>query len=56
MLRDQNVVDRENQRQVHASLAYYYDHKEEIDASFADEDKLAAEHERKRAEYLNRRR
>ncbi len=41
--------------QVHAALAYYYDHKEEIDASFADEDKLAAEHERKRAEYLNRR-
>ena len=42
--------------QVHAALAYYYDHKEEIDASFADEDELATDHERTRAEYLNRRR
>ena len=42
--------------QVHAALAYYYDHKEEIDASFADEEKVLAEHDRKRAEYLNRRR
>jgi uncharacterized protein (DUF433 family) len=41
--------------QVHSALAYYYDHKDEIDASFADEDELAAEHERKQAEYVNRR-
>ncbi len=42
--------------QVHAALAYYYEHKDEIDASFADEEKTATEHERKRAEYLSRRR
>jgi len=41
--------------QVHAALAYYYDHKQEIDASFADEGKIVSEHDRKRAEYLNRR-
>ena len=41
---------------IHAALAYYYDHTEEIDTSFADEDKLADEHEGKRAEYLNRHR
>jgi uncharacterized protein (DUF433 family) len=40
--------------QVHAALAYYYDHKEEIDASFADEEEIIVEHGRKRAEYLNR--
>jgi len=37
-------------------LPYYYDHKPEIDASFADEGKIVSEHDRKRAEYLNRRR
>jgi uncharacterized protein (DUF433 family) len=42
--------------QVHAALAYYYDHKEEIEASFAEEEKLVAEYDRKRAEYLSRRR
>jgi uncharacterized protein (DUF433 family) len=42
--------------QVHSALAYYYDHRDEIEASFADEEKSAAEYERKRAEYLNRRR
>jgi uncharacterized protein (DUF433 family) len=41
--------------QVHAALAYYYDHKEEIEASFAEEDKAEEEHERKRADYLKRR-
>ena len=42
--------------QVHAALTYYYDHKEEIEASFAEDEKLVAEHDRKRAEYLSRRR
>jgi len=38
--------------QVHAALAYYYDHPEEIAAAFAEEDELFAEGQRKRAEYL----
>jgi hypothetical protein len=38
--------------QVDAALAYYYDHKEEIEATFAEEEKLVAEYDRKRAEYL----
>ena len=42
--------------QVHAALAYYYDNKDEIEASFVDEERSAAEYERKRAEYLSRRR
>jgi uncharacterized protein (DUF433 family) len=42
--------------QVHAALTYYYEHKEEIEASFAEDEKVAVEHDRKRAEYLSRRR
>ena len=42
--------------QVHAALTYYYDHREEIEASFAEDEKIVAEHDRKRAEYLTRRR
>ena len=38
--------------QVYAALAYYYDHKEEIEASFAEQDHADNDHERKRAEYL----
>ncbi len=38
--------------QVHAALAYYYDHKEEVDASFAEQDQAEKDHERKRTEYL----
>ena len=38
--------------QVYAALAYYYDHKEEIEASFAEQDQAENDHERKRAEYL----
>jgi uncharacterized protein (DUF433 family) len=38
--------------QVHAALAYYYDHKEEIEASFAEQDQAENDFERKRAEYL----
>ena len=41
--------------QVHAALTYYYDHKEEIEASFAQDEKVVAEYDRKRAEYLSRR-
>ncbi len=40
--------------QVHAALAYYYDHKDEIDASFAEGQVGAEESERKRAEFLKR--
>jgi len=42
--------------QVHAALTYYYDHKDEIEASFAKDEKIVAEYDRKRAEYLSRRR
>jgi uncharacterized protein (DUF433 family) len=42
--------------QVHAALTYYYDHKGEIEASLAEDETLVAEHDRKRAEYLSRRR
>ena len=41
--------------QVHAALAFYYDHREEIDASFADDDRWEAEHHRARADHLTRR-
>jgi hypothetical protein len=35
---------------------YYCHHKEEIEASFAEDEEIVAEHDRKRAEYLSRRR
>jgi uncharacterized protein (DUF433 family) len=38
--------------QVHAALTYYYDHGEEIDASFLDEDEVEARIERDRAGHL----
>lgn len=40
--------------QVHAALAYYYDHREEIEASFAEEEGIEDEIDRDRAEYLAR--
>jgi uncharacterized protein (DUF433 family) len=40
--------------EVHSALAYYYDHQDEIDACFAAEARAEAEHEKKRAEYLDR--
>ncbi len=40
--------------QVHAALAYYYDNRDEIEASFAEEEAVEAEGERARAEYLRR--
>jgi len=41
--------------EVYSALAYYHDHKEEIEASFAAEEKAEAEHETRKADYLNRR-
>ena len=38
--------------QVHAALAYYYDHKEEIEASSAEQDQAEQDHERQRAAYI----
>jgi hypothetical protein len=32
--------------QIHAALAYYYDHKDEIEASFAEDEKVEDEHKR----------
>jgi uncharacterized protein (DUF433 family) len=40
--------------QVHAALSYYYDHKDEIEASFIEAHETAIESERKRAEFLER--
>jgi uncharacterized protein (DUF433 family) len=40
--------------QVHAALAYYYDHPEEIEESYQESERWEAEHERNRAEYLSR--
>ncbi|HEX6737484.1 MAG TPA: DUF433 domain-containing protein [Vicinamibacteria bacterium] len=44
-----------NLAQVHAALAYYYDHVEEIEAELAREDELAADFERRKAEILAKR-
>jgi uncharacterized protein (DUF433 family) len=41
--------------QVHAALAYYYDHREEVEASFAEDDHWEEDHERPKAEHLARR-
>ena len=41
--------------EVYSALAYYHDHREEIEASFAAEEKAEAEHETKKAESLRRR-
>ncbi len=41
--------------QIHAALAYYYDHEDEIEASFAEEEGVEAEINRDRTEFLNRR-
>ncbi len=42
--------------QVYAALAYYYDHKSEIEASFAEQEQGEKESERKRVEFLKRQR
>jgi uncharacterized protein (DUF433 family) len=41
--------------QIHAALAYYYDHREEVDASFAEDDRWEEEHERLKAAHLGSR-
>jgi len=38
--------------QVYGALAYYYDHKDEIEVSFAEQEQGEKESERKRAEFL----
>ena len=40
--------------QVHAALAYYYDHRDEIEAAFAEEDDIEAESARRWVESLKR--
>jgi hypothetical protein len=40
--------------QVHSALAYYYDHRDEIEAYFEESQQAAAELEAERAEYLSR--
>ena len=41
--------------QVHSALAYYYDHREEIDSYFEESRQAAAELEAERIAYLNQR-
>ncbi len=41
--------------EVYSALAYYHDHKDEIEASFVDEERADTEHEGRKAEYLKRR-
>ena len=36
--------------EVHAALAYYYDHQEEIDTAFAEDEALGQQAERERAQ------
>ena len=42
--------------QVHAALAYYYDHSEEIEGAYRESERREAEYERDRDEYLGRQR
>lgn len=41
--------------EVHAALAYYYDHRDEIEAEFAADEGWEERHEQAKAEYLSRR-
>jgi uncharacterized protein (DUF433 family) len=41
--------------QIHAAISYYYDHPDEIEATFAEDDAAEAYHERRKADYLARR-
>jgi uncharacterized protein (DUF433 family) len=43
-----------NLAQVYAALSYSYEHPEEIEASFEEDRSWEAEHQRTKAEYLNR--
>ena len=40
--------------EVHSALAYYHDHRDEIEAEFATADEAEASHEGRRAEHLAR--
>jgi len=40
--------------QVHAALAYYYDHPQEVEEAYRDGERWEADYERDRAEYLSR--
>jgi uncharacterized protein (DUF433 family) len=40
--------------EVYAAISYYYDNPDEIEASFAEDERWEAEHERRKAEYLSR--
>jgi uncharacterized protein (DUF433 family) len=54
---DQEIVKRYpslNLAQAHAAISYYYENREELEANLAEDDTAEAEHERRRAEYLNR--
>jgi len=55
---DQQIVERYpslNLAQVHAAISYYYENREEMEADLAEDDNAEAEHERRKADYLNRR-
>ena len=41
--------------EVYSALAYYHDHKDEIEASFTAEEEAAAEHDARKADHLNHR-
>ena len=41
--------------EVYSALAYYHDHKEEIEACFEVEERAEAGHDARKADYLNRR-
>jgi uncharacterized protein (DUF433 family) len=43
-----------NLAQIYAALSYSYEHPEEIEASFEEDRTWEAEHQRAKAEYLNR--
>lgn len=44
-----------NLAQIHAALSYSHEHSEEIEASFEEDRAWETEHERAKAEHLNRR-
>ena len=57
-LGDQQIVERYpslNLAQIHAAISYYYENREELEADLAEDDNAAAEHERRKAEYLSHR-
>jgi uncharacterized protein (DUF433 family) len=38
--------------EIYAALSYYYDHRDEIEASFVEDERWETAHERTKAEYL----